>query len=347
MSSTSQGFLQIDEEGFLLSGEMRLNDFEFGQAILKALHVTESFTIKSTYQEQSLYIEAFDEPYVAQSVRLTDRQMFIKIPYDLEFEVKPETLCLDEWDRFHGLTTTGVPFVFMNKAQADFFNQLDEYDDDSITLFGKTYTLPSYFPDREDIDPAEYWSDIYRAEENPGWNLNAPANALIDMLPRLKLPKSNVLVLGCGEGHDAAHFAEAGHLVTAVDISEEALSRAKKKYVHLTNITWVQADLFDLPMEWNHRFDLIFEYTCFCAINPARRNEMVKVWGRLLHEQGQLMGVFFTMPKRIGPPFGASEWELRKRLTSGFQFLFWGRWKKSIERRQGKELFVLAKKRAR
>jgi len=65
----------------------------------------------------------------------------------------------------------------------------------------------------------------------------------------------------------------------------------------------------------------------------------------MLHEEGQLMAVFFTMEKRSGPPYGATELEIRKRTENHFHYLFWGRLRNSIERRMGRELFVLAKKR--
>jgi hypothetical protein len=52
------------------------------------------------------------------------------------------------------------------------------------------------------------------------------------------------------------------------------------------------------------------------------------------------------MYKKQGPPYGGSEWELRQRLKDSFQFVFWGRWQKSLPKRQGKELFVYAQKKS-
>jgi hypothetical protein len=70
----------------------------------------------------------------------------------------------------------------------------------------------------------------------------------------------------------------------------------------------------------------------------------VQKWRELLTEKGLLMGVFFATERRVGPPFGGSEWELRQRLKKHFRFLFWGRWHQSLDRRNGKELFVYAEK---
>ena len=92
------------------------------------------------------------------------------------------------------------------------------------------------------------------------------------------------------------------------------------------------------------QFDMIFEHTCYCAIDPERRAELIQTYTRLLAPDGQLMGVFFVMDKHDAPPFGGTEWELRERLRKRYQFQFWGRWQHSVPARKGRELFVLARK---
>lgn len=337
-------FIQIDEEGYGLSREIRVQDPLVGQEILQNMKLHEGGTLLSSIGETPVIIEAFDEPYVAQQVQINKGTWEIVLPYGVHYAFSLESLSLDEWDRFHGYAANNIPFVMSRKAQAHFFNLLDGFSDDSIEFQGKTYEIPSYWPAHEDVEKEHYWSHIYKTEPNPGWNLGAPAEALKDMLPRLKISRSRILVLGCGEGHDAAYFAEAGHFVTAVDISPLALEKARKLYGHLDNLKFVQADLFKLPSDFEQSFDVIFEHTCYCAINPQRRQELVKIWNRALVSGGHLMGVFFTFEKRQGPPYGGSEWELRQRLKSHYQPIFWGRWQKSLPRRQGKELFIYCKK---
>ena len=339
-----QHFVQIDEEGKAVSNELIVQNISSGQEILGNLKLHEGGTLVSTFGDTPVIVEAFDEPYVAQQVAVTNGVWAIQTPYDLHFDFVLKSLSLDEWDRFHGYTTTGIPFVLSRKAQAQFFNLLEDYDDDSITFNGENFVVPSYWVPEKDVEREHYWSEIYRKEESPGWNLNEPAEALKDMLPRLKLTRSRVLVLGCGEGHDAAYFASMGHIVTAVDISPEAISRAKAKYSEYQNLQFVEADLFKLPESYNNSFDIIFEHTCYCAINPTLRKSLVRAWNRLLTDTGYLMGVFFAFEKRQGPPFGGTEWELRQRLKDSYLPVFWGRWKQSLPRRQGKELFIYCKK---
>ncbi|MNJ91322.1 putative S-adenosyl-L-methionine-dependent methyltransferase [compost metagenome] len=337
-------FVQIDEEGFGVSGELRIQDPQVGQELLYNLKLHEGGTLLSTYGNVPVIVEAFDEPLVASQVSFDDDEWTLQCPYDVTFPFDLESLSLDEWDRFHGYTKTKIPFVMSRKAQANFFNELEDYDDETITSEGKTYEIPNYWSANADVEKEKYWSDVYRQEENPGFNLGEPAEALKDMLPRLKLAKCRVLVMGCGEGHDAALFASMGHIVTAVDFSPLALERARKHYGHLENLHFVQADIFKLPQDFDSSFDVIFEHTCYCAINPTLRKNLVKVWNRCLTDTGMLMGVFFAFEKRQGPPYGGTEWELRQRLKDTYQPIFWGRWKNSVPRRQGKELFVYSKK---
>lgn len=344
-SELPQRFIQIDEEGYGLMGEIRIQDPQVGAEVLSQMSFAENGALLSRCGGVQVIVEAFDEPYVAAQINLKSKQWSIELPYGQSFSFKLDSLSLDEWDRFHGKTDNEIPFVMSRKAQATFFNLLEDFDDDSITFDDETYEIPAYFPTNKDIGKADYWTQIYHEEGNPGWNLGEAAEALKDMLPRLKLPKSRVLVLGCGEGHDAAFFAQSGHVVTGIDFSEEAIARAQKNYGHIPGLTFLKQDVFKLDQSYNAAFDIVFEHTCYCAVEPSRRRELVKVWKQCLHDQGQVMGVFFTMYKKQGPPYGGSEWELRQRLKDSFQFVFWGRWQKSRPNRQGKELFVFAHKR--
>lgn len=338
--SLPQNYLAIDEEGFPLSGEVRITDPVAGREILSHIEFAENGALQSTFGGAAVFIEAFDEPYVAQSISKNK----ITLPYEFEIEIDLTSLTVDEWDRFHGYTTKGIPFVLSRKAQAGFFNQLQEFDDESITLDGQRIETKAWLKPEPEVRKEKYWSQIYQTE-NPRWELEQPAPALKDMLPRLKLAKSRVLILGCGSGNDAALFAEQGHVVTAVDISDEALQRAKAKYSQYKNIHWIQSDIFNLGQEHLQAYDVIFEHTCFCAIDPSRRNELIQIWKRSLAPGGFLLAVLFVMDRKHEPPFGGSEWEYRERLKKHFQFLFWGRLKNSIERRNGKELLIYAVKR--
>lgn len=332
--------LAIDEEGFPLFGELRVQDPEIGRELLLNLSKNDFGVYRTEADDKRYWVENFDAPLVVQNFNSTGHLIF---PYELELQFLPQTLSVDEWDRFHGSTQDGISWVFSRKAQAEFFNRLESFDDDSVTFNGETYEPEVWLQKERAVRSSQFWTDLYQ-NQSTGWELQAPAPALVEMLPRMKWPRSRVLILGCGSGNDAAYFAEKGHVVTAVDFSEKALAEAQKKYSHLTNITWLQSDIFKLPPSFDNSFDIVFEHTCYCAIDPALRNELVKKWVQVLVPGGHLMAIFFVNDKMTGPPFGGSEWEVRERLRKKFQFNFWGRWRNSPEKRTGAELFVFAQK---
>lgn len=339
-------FLAIDEEGYPIFEEKRVTDENIGRTLLSNLRFSKNGCLLTTLNGEDCVIEAFNQALVIRSVAIHENgNLELEAPYHTKFESDPKTLSVDEWDRFHGYSTTGLPFVLSRPAQVQFFDLLEEFDDESITINGHQFEVPEYWQSQDLVNSAKHWTATYTLQGNPAWNLGAPAEALTDMLPRLKIPKARILVPGCGEGHDAALFAKEGHVVTAVDFSEEAISRAKQHYGSIENLHFVQADIFEFAKQNQNSFDYLFEHTCFCAINPTRRNELVRAWNQMLTPDGQLIAVLFAMDKKDAAPFGGSEWEYRQRLQKYFHFLFWGRWQKSVIGRQGKELFILAKKR--
>jgi hypothetical protein len=341
--SRTTRFIQIDEDGYFKMEELRVSDSEAGRAWMQNLAMDDRGRAWTTIETEKILIEAFDEPYVALDVEKHSDSWSIAVPYGHREDFDPKSLTLDEWDRFHGRTSRGVPFVFSRPAQARFFNLVEEFEDDAITIDGERIETRPWLTDNADATENAWWTNIYRTEE-PRWDLGEPSHVLPTLVPRLKLQKLRVLVPGAGSGNDAAWFAERGHIVTALDFSEEAVARARTKYAHLPNLTVLQADVFDLPSSMNSSFDLVFEHTLYCAVAPSRRTDLVKVWRRVLTEQGHLMGVFFTMDKPFGPPYGGSEWEIRARLNKSFKPLYWTRLRDSRERRLGHELFVYAQK---
>lgn len=343
---TQDRFITIDEHGdlFLDPESPAITNPIFIEEIYENLRLTEQYCLTTEFQEETYIVESFDHPIQVIALEYKDKNIYLQSKQNGLFVADKTKWAVDEWDRFNGSTTHGAPFVLTKKAQEQLFNLCDSFDDEGFVLSGEYVSTPPYFVDTPEVEAPSFWQNVYHTEGNPRWNLDKPAEAFKDMLPRLKLPKSRILVLGCGEGHDAALFAEAGHVVTAVDFSKEAIQRGKQKYAGLERLHFHEQNIFEIPQEWNHSFDVVVEHTCYCAIPTDQRKDLVRLWRRMLHEEGQLMAIFFTMEKRIGPPFGATEWEIRKRTQEHFQYLFWGRWRQSLPQRQGRELFMLAKK---
>lgn len=345
-------FIKIDEEGYFQMGELRVTDAEFARSLFDNLRFTEHDALITRTGGKEVWVEAFDEPLIVLQIHKTaPRRWRLLMPYGFERHLSLESdngvltsLFLDEWDRFHGLTEDGLPFVLSRSAQAGFFDQLEDFDDTGLYVDGERLEIPDWLTETPEIADEKFWSDIYRNEQ-PRWELEREAPALKDILPQLKLPRANAAVLGCGSGNDAAFLARNGHIVTGIDISPEAIARAKSKYGTVRDLQFEQYDVFDLPEKLHGQFDLVFEHTCFCAVSPRRRDDLIGIWKKLLVPGGRVLGIFFVHPKRHGPPFGGSEWELRKRFTqAGFRPLYWTRWHHSLPQRMGKELVVFAEK---
>lgn len=335
--------ISIDEEGyFVLQNGIRLNDDPTGKEMLESLEVNEYGVTSMEYKNETIIVEPFDKPLVASQVYNNNNLWEIALPYQCRFSIDIESLSLDSWDRFHGLTTTGIPFVLSRKAQAEFFNLLEEFTDDSITLNGKVIETKDYYQNSDKVNKEDFWSQKYKEHPSPPWNLNEPHPELKSILPQLKLTKRRILVLGCGLGHDAAYIAEQGHIVTAIDISPTAIETAQKTYSHINNLRFEVGDIFNLDEKYYKQFDIVFEHTLYCAISPDQRKNLIKVWRRCLEDTGHLLGIFFVNPKRTGPPFGGSEWELKNLLENSFHFLYWTRLQFSPGWRNGAELIIYA-----
>lgn len=341
---TSEKYIQVDEEGFFLFNGLRVSDDSFGKHIFDQMQANEYGQIISYQDGQQILIESFDQALVAQQVSQHKEALWIlHLTYGAQKYFRLEDLCLDEWDRFHGQTTDKLPFVFSRKAQNEFFQLLDDFTDDSITSHNKTYKVPNLYLKNEDMRNPEQWSQCYRDGNTP-WELDQAHPALGEVLSQIRLAKSRILVLGCGTGNDAALFAEQGHKVVAVDYSKLAIEKAEQKHGHLRQLQFHQMDIFQLPGQWQGQFDLIVEHTCYPAILPERREDLIRVWRKSLCERGLLLGIFFSHSKRLGPPYGSSEWEIHKRLEKNFRFNLWKRLRNSPEYRRGIEFLVFAQK---
>jgi SAM-dependent methyltransferase len=108
------------------------------------------------------------------------------------------------------------------------------------------------------VDPTEQnrraWDEIHRrrAEVMAG-ELGIP-DRIRELLPDVQ--GKHVLHLQCATGESTAELAELGALVTAVDISPEAIEIARER---APDVAYYQADVHQLPLELHRgRFDLVY-----------------------------------------------------------------------------------------
>jgi SAM-dependent methyltransferase len=78
---------------------------------------------------------------------------------------------------------------------------------------------------------AEFWDQFYRRRLESGCDLDWEGLWTEPFLvPLRQAGARTILELGCGTGNDAARLADAGYSVTAVDLSTEAVGRARARY---------------------------------------------------------------------------------------------------------------------
>jgi len=195
-------------------------------------------------------------------------------------------------------------------------------------------------------DPTD-WEDCYRKGTTP-WEKGAPAPPLLEYLESHEIT-GDVLVPGCGFGHDArAIAASTAADVVGLDISPSAISGAKE-FPPVANETYVLANLFDLPQNLCGRFDLVFEHTCLSALPPELRPDYVNAFHTALKPGGQVLAIFFLTPWDEGetpepPPYGVSVEQLDEMFSGKFELEHGWTPGKHYPGREGRELMRLLRK---
>ncbi len=197
------------------------------------------------------------------------------------------------------------------------------------------------------------WNAQYETGETP-WDKGAPAPPLLEWLSaKDRHLTGEILVPGCGLGHDVRAIAEAHPTarVIGMDIAPVAVELARK-VPGSGNESYLLADLFALPAELRGRFDWIFEHTCFCAIDPARRSDYVAAVADALRPGGRLLAIFYldpwdrgeTRPPDGGPPFGVTVEALDTFFAPHFRLLEEQRPTRAYPGREGRELLRVMEK---
>ena len=193
-------------------------------------------------------------------------------------------------------------------------------------------------------DPG-FWEDLY-GRGGDGWELGGPAPPLVEFVEATPPAQGRVAVPGCGRGHDVRFLTRHGYQAVGFDFSPAAIAAARSLAAGdgLTS-AFEQRDIFSLAADHAHAFDGIWEYTCFCAIDPRRRAEYVRVIASILRPGGWLLACFY--PIRVGgagPPFPVSKDEVRGLLSAVFRIERSAPPLRSPARRQGQEWMVLARR---
>lgn len=193
-------------------------------------------------------------------------------------------------------------------------------------------------------DPT-FWEHLYD-RGGDGWELGEPAPPLVTFLEATSLPSGRVAVPGCGRGHDVRFLVSRGYDAIGFDFAPAALAAARALAGRDgVPARFEQRDVFSLVPDHAGTFDGVWEYTCFCAIDPERRAEYVRVLEGILKSGGWLLACFYPIGATGGgPPFPVSEAEVRRLLSPAFRIERAAPPFRSSSRRRGQEWMVLARK---
>jgi SAM-dependent methyltransferase len=187
-------------------------------------------------------------------------------------------------------------------------------------------------------DP-QFWRDRY-AQPSQGWEIGRAAPPLLRWFAAHPAAGKRALVVGCGRGHEARLLAAAGADVVAIDFAPEAIAEARALAERENaRVDFRLRDLFRLRDDPD-RYDLIVEHCCFCAIDPARRDEYVDVVADVLADGGELVALFRTQCKPGGPPFSVAADEMERLFSRRFVLNHTSVPDDSVEGRRGYELLA-------
>lgn len=166
------------------------------------------------------------------------------------------------------------------------------------------------------------WEQAWKEGRNR-WDAGSPAPALEELLESTQLsPRHSAsgslppraLVPGCGSGYDVFALARAGYSTLGLDISPTALQRFESLREALPeqvrNRTSSRVGDFFQDEDLG-RFDLIWDYTFLCAIEPERRQEWARRAASLVVPGGMLVSLVFPVlpapdyvsARENGPPY--------------------------------------------
>ncbi|KAL6638257.1 hypothetical protein ACP70R_025829 [Stipagrostis hirtigluma subsp. patula] len=175
-----------------------------------------------------------------------------------------------------------------------------------------------------DPNSSDGWRRCWEQGVTP-WDLGQPTPAVVELVRSGTLPGdgATVLVPGCGGGYDVVALAGGGRFVIGLDVCEAAIQKAKQwssaAAAGESSFDFVAADFF--TWESPEKFDLIFDYTFFCALHPSMRPAWARRMADLLKPDGELITLMYLVEgQEAGPPFNTTVLDYQEVLKPlGFE----------------------------
>ncbi len=135
-----------------------------------------------------------------------------------------------------------------------------------------------------------------------------------------------VLDIGCGEGKDAVFFAKCGYAVTAFDIAEQGIEKAKRlAEYNKVDVNFFKADLFDYRPD--AEYDIVFSSGVLHFIWQTERKELFDSLKAHTADSGiNALNVFVKKPFIEPAPDQTREEEKGQPWHSGELFGYYHDW---------------------
>ncbi len=192
------------------------------------------------------------------------------------------------------------------------------------------------------------WQEAWKAGTTP-WDGGASPPALRRLLAEDRVPRGWAFVPGCGAGYDLATLAHVDREVVGLDLSSDARDAFLEACSNLPGqVTYEVGDFFayDPP----HRFDFVWDYTFFCALEPQQRAPWAAVMSRLVRPNGMLATLLFPyadpIPDGEGPPWPINTDLVRGFIEDAFELLEVTEAEHTHLGREGKERLALWRRKA-
>ena len=171
-------------------------------------------------------------------------------------------------------------------------------------------------PPEQRPEHPDFWCKRFGEGVTP-WDAGKVPDAFADFISRQPLPL-NTLIPGCGSAWEAAHLADIGWPVTALDFSPVAIEKARE-ILASAPVDLVCADFFTFAP--TRPIGLIYERAFLCALPRKLWDDWSRRIAELLPSGGILAGFFFVCDQPKGPPFGILPDQLSQLLAPNFTLL--------------------------
>ena len=166
------------------------------------------------------------------------------------------------------------------------------------------------------------WENLYKSqkvETMPWYNQNFDSDLEKELDERKIINDGKFLDLGTGPATQAIWLAKRDFKVIGSDLSEAAVSRARKVYANEENINFLVDDILNSKFKDNE-FDYIFDRGCFHVLLPSDRQKYISKIKQILKAKGILFLKCFSdkEPRQEGP-YKFSQYEIRDLFNESFR----------------------------